>query len=116
MASKECAYHDCEGSPYVGPVCKDHFESFQRSGFPGDVKAWLESEAPRDDDTDETENKGTCAHGDCGKVCGADEFCHGCRHHVCEEHSVNFNMPLGSHSLETHFEEDFEDEIWKSVV
>ncbi len=56
----------------------------------------------------ETEECGTCHF--CDTVCNADHFCHGCKVHVCEQHSVNFSMPFGGHDVELHLEENWEDE------
>lgn len=104
--TSECQYPGCEEHPYIGPVCKDHFEQFQRDNPPGDVDSWLSdarAEADEDDtDRHEPEN-GVCSHEDCTRECDQDMFCHGCKHFVCEEHAINYDMPMGPHDVEIHF-------------
>lgn len=40
----------------------------------------------------------------CGKEVTEDDFCHGCKHYVCQE--CDEDMPLGNHCVEDHQEED----------
>jgi hypothetical protein len=36
-----------------------------------------------------------------------DSYCYGCTEVVCEDCSVNFNMPIGPHDSADHLEESF---------
>ena len=50
-------------------------------------------------DTPETD-KPKCFN--CEEPCTKDDFCHGCKVHVCNDCSVNYDMPFGSHEPELH--------------
>lgn len=39
-----------------------------------------------------------------------DMFCHGCKQYVCEECSVNYNLPFGGHEPEDHLEDPLEED------
>ena len=52
--------------------------------------------------------EGKCAK--CGKACDDDHYCHGCKKHICDDCSVNWNPPWGTHDVSVHFEEPEEDE------
>ena len=41
----------------------------------------------------------------CGEESDEDSFCFGCKHAVCENCDVNFDMPFGSHSVDVHRQE-----------
>ena len=56
----------------------------------------------------EPEKKGKCYQ--CAKPCGDDQYCHGCKEFICEECTVNFDPPWGSHQPNVHFEESEDDD------
>jgi hypothetical protein len=52
----------------------------------------------------------SCAFDGCKNTVTPDDYCHGCKQYVCEEHSTNYSL-FGAHSdVSLHWtEEDAED-------
>lgn len=44
----------------------------------------------------------------CQHECTEDDYCHGCKSYVCDEHSVNVSL-MGAHDVNEHLEENYED-------
>lgn len=54
---------------------------------------------------EEAPKTGTCAL--CGATCAEENFCFGCKRHICDKHPES---PWGSHKPEKHDPDPFEEE------
>lgn len=50
--------------------------------------------------------KQKCVFDTCTTICTEDDHCFGCNKYICEKHSTNFELPMGGHSPEQHWEEE----------
>ena len=57
--------------------------------------------------TEEKAEPGNCHF--CGKGESEEGYCWGCKKHICEDCSINWDMPWGGHDVEVHQEEPEEE-------